>query len=134
MNTNTHSIRKYKILIAEDNLLNRELLIKFLEKRNFEVITAKNGNEAFDSYLENKPDLIIMDIEMPLVNGYEATARIRESEKKTRSCVPIMALTGHYLNGENKEINECGMNDYLQKPIDFDLLVNKIMSLLKREN
>jgi CheY-like chemotaxis protein len=122
--------RIYKILLAEDNLLNRRLICTVLKKNNFDVITALNGEEAYLMYQSERPDLILMDVEMPDVNGYEAVIRIRESEKNNAHRVPILALTGHYLQEDINNIYNCGMDDYISKPIKFEKFINKIFSFL----
>jgi len=124
---------KYKILIAEDNFLNQKLIETYLLKNNYSVITAKNGEEAFKLFEEESPDLIIMDIEMPEVDGCEAVLKIRESECNNSNQVPIIALTGHYLKEDIERIYSCGINDYLPKPIDFDNFKTKIISFLKEK-
>jgi CheY-like chemotaxis protein len=120
----------YKILLAEDNILNQKLICTVLKKNNFDVITALNGEEACQLHNSEKPDLILMDVEMPDVNGYEAVARIRETEKNNAHRVPILALTGHYLQEDIDNIFKCGMDDYISKPIKFESFVNKISSFL----
>ena len=121
----------FKILIAEDNILNQRLICTVLKKNNFDVVTAVNGNEACEMNKSEKPDLILMDVEMPDVNGYEAVKRIRENEKISKSRVPILALTGHYLQEDIDNIYNCGMDDYISKPIAFEKFINKIFSFLE---
>lgn len=121
----------FKILLAEDNILNQKLIVTLLNKNNFRVITAKNGDEACIAYQYENPDLILMDVEMPVVNGYDAVLRIREIEKKNGSRIPILALTGHYLQEDINNIYNCGMDDYIAKPINFNNFLEKIKSFLK---
>ncbi|RRB04296.1 PAS domain S-box protein [Larkinella rosea] len=106
-----------KILIVEDNKIN-QLLAKVIVGRitpNAQVVEAVNGLEAVQNFIREKPDLILMDIQMPLMNGYEATQRIREIEPDAR--VPIIALTAGTVKGEREKCLEVGMNDFLTKPI-----------------
>jgi CheY-like chemotaxis protein len=121
---------EFKILVAEDNTLNQKLIVSLLNKNNFKVVTAENGEEAFKSYKTENPDLILMDVEMPVSNGYEAVLKIREIEKNYSSRIPIIALTGHYLQEDIGNIYRCGMDDYLAKPIDFNVFIDKILLYL----
>lgn len=114
-----------KVLIVEDNKIN-QLLAKVIVGRiapNAQILEAANGLEAVQVYSREKPDLILMDIQMPLMNGYEATQRIREIEQDVR--VPIIALTAGTVKGEREKCLEAGMDDFLTKPI-----VEKSISLL----
>jgi CheY-like chemotaxis protein len=116
----------FKILVAEDNILNQKLIYTFLHKNNFSVVTAANGEEACNAYQIEKPDLILMDVEMPVVNGYDAVLRIRENEKNNGLHIPILALTGHNLQEDIDKIFECGMDDYIAKPINFKSFIEKL--------
>jgi CheY-like chemotaxis protein len=127
----TDNKKKFKILLAEDNILNQRLICTVLKKNNFDVITAVNGNEACEMNKSEKPDLILMDVEMPDVNGYEAVKRIRETEKNSRSRIPILAITGHYLQEDIDNVFNCGMDDYISKPIAFEEFLNKIFTFLE---
>jgi CheY-like chemotaxis protein len=126
--------RKYKILIADDNILNLELIVKYLIKNNFIVVTAKNGEEAFKKYFSESPDLIIMDVEMPGTDGCESVIKIRNSEKNNNLRIPIIALTGHYFEEDIKRIYDCGMDDYIQKPYDFRKIKERILLHLSVKN
>jgi CheY-like chemotaxis protein len=130
MDNNLNNKRKFKILIAEDNILNQKLIVAILTKREFEVVTAKNGDEACKLFQLEKPDLILMDVEMPYVNGYEAVSKIREMEKDTNMHIPIIALTGHYLQEDINNVYNCGMDDYILKPINFDEFFEKLLYFL----
>lgn len=134
MDTGSEKKRVFKILIAEDNVLNQKLIVTLLIKRNFSVVTAKDGEEACKMYQLEKPDLILMDVEMPYVNGYEAVSRIREIEKDTNAHIPIIALTGHYLNEDINKVYDCGMDDYVKKPINFDKFIEKLYYFLNDIN
>jgi PAS domain S-box-containing protein len=106
-----------KVLIVEDNKIN-QLLAKVIVGRitpNARIIEAANGQEAVQKYIQTQPDLVLMDIQMPIMNGYEATQRIREIERGRR--VPIIALTAGTVKGEREKCLEAGMDDFLTKPI-----------------
>lgn len=124
---------KYKILIAEDNLLNQKLLTLLLKKNDLDFVTARKGTEVVDKFKTEKPDLILMDIWMPELDGFEATAEIRILEKDTEDKVPIIAVTGHSSPDEIELINSSGMNDYILKPFDFNKLLEKIKNQLKKK-
>jgi signal transduction histidine kinase/CheY-like chemotaxis protein/HPt (histidine-containing phosphotransfer) domain-containing protein len=128
-----HSLRgnqkKLKILIAEDNAVNQKLATIMLEKRGHEVVVAGTGIEVL-SILENsgsKPfSLILMDVQMPEMNGFEATARIREKEKLAGGHIPIIALTARAMKGDKEECLQAGMDGYVSKPLKLDELLSAI--------
>lgn len=111
-----------RVLLAEDNPDNRELISLFLETSGAEVEFAVNGEEAVRMAAEGPHDVILMDIQMPVVDGYEATRRIRQSGNRT----PIVALTAHAMSGEKERCRAAGCDDYLSKPIDFASLVDMV--------
>jgi two-component system, sensor histidine kinase and response regulator len=116
--------RGYRVLLAEDNAVNRELVVRILEKQGHRVVVAHNGREAL-SALEHSSDgfhLILMDVQMPELGGLEATARIREKEKTTGAHIPIVALTAHALKGDRERCLAAGMDAYLAKPVQPDRL------------
>ncbi|MBF0410184.1 MAG: response regulator [Candidatus Riflebacteria bacterium] len=127
------SEKHYSILIAEDIMLNMMLLKKIilsnLPRTTF--YEAKNGNEAVSLYLNKKPDLVIMDIQMPEKDGYAAALEIRDHEKKTGVRVPVIALTAGVMKGEREKCLESGMDDFLTKPIDISALKTIIQKYLK---
>ncbi|MCK4717591.1 MAG: response regulator, partial [Thermoplasmata archaeon] len=114
------------ILLAEDNAVNRALAIILLEKAGLNVSPAKNGLEALTAFEGGSFDLILMDIQMPIIDGLEATKKIRESEWKRGGHTPIIALTAHAMQGDRERFLEAGMDDYLSKPLDFDQLYETI--------
>ena len=117
-----------KILLAEDDEVSRMLIGIFLEKKGFTVISAKDGQEAMDLYEKGIFDLIIMDINMPYLDGYSATAVIRKREADSNQHIPIIALTAYALVGDREKCIEIGMDDYISKPLDlqeFDELIQK---------
>lgn len=120
------SINPLKILVGEDNAVNQKFVTRILEKQGHEVSIASNGKKVVEFYQSITFDLILMDIEMPEISGYEATNIIREAEKESKTHIPIIALTAHALQGDKERCLNSGMDDYLSKPIDPDLLFEKI--------
>lgn len=108
----------YSILLAEDNVINRNLASQLLRKKGWEVWTVENGMMALDIAKQNKFDLILMDIQMPVMDGLEATERIRKFEKHTGAYTPIVALTAHAMKGDKERCINAGMDDYIPKPIN----------------
>ncbi|MCP3674725.1 MAG: tetratricopeptide repeat protein [Gammaproteobacteria bacterium] len=113
-------LRNAKILLVEDNQMNREMLDEILTMSGIKVVTANNGQEALDVLSKEHIDGIIMDCQMPVMNGYEATRRIREQEDF--KALPIIALTGNAMESERQKVIAIGMNDIITKPIQFDTL------------
>jgi two-component system sensor histidine kinase/response regulator len=105
------------VLLAEDNSVNRKLATRLLEKRGHRVIVAQNGREAIDALAKEPVDLVLMDVQMPVMDGLEATSAIRANEKQTGEHVPIIALTAHAMRGDQERCREAGADDYLSKPI-----------------
>jgi CheY-like chemotaxis protein len=105
-----------RILLAEDNLVNQRLAVRFLEKDGHEVVVASNGEEAVAAWLRQPFDLILMDLQMPKMDGFEATLKIRSAETGAVH-IPIVALTAHAMNGDRERCLSAGMDDYLSKPI-----------------
>ena len=106
-----------RILLAEDNLVNQRLAMRLLEKRGHQVTVVANGVEAVAATEKNTFDLILMDLQMPEMDGFEATAALRKREKKTGIHLPVIALTAHALKGDREQCLEAGMDGYLSKPI-----------------
>ncbi|HET7841194.1 MAG TPA: response regulator, partial [Terriglobia bacterium] len=105
------------ILLAEDNPINRKLAVHLLKGRGYRVTTARNGREALAAAESNAFDVILLDVQMPVHDGFEVSAKIREREKKTGTHVPIIALTAHVMPGDREKCLAAGMDDYLTKPI-----------------
>jgi len=120
-----------KILLVEDNEMNRDMLSRRLLKAGFEMVIAVNGERAIDLARSEAPDLILMDISLPGLDGWEAT-RLLKTMPETRS-IPIIALTAHAMAGDREKSLAAGCNDYDTKPIDFRRLVEKIQGLLGKE-
>jgi CheY-like chemotaxis protein len=106
-----------RILLAEDNLVNQRLATRLLEKRGHFVVVAGNGREAVTAFERESFDLVLMDLQMPEMDGFEATTEIREKEKATGSHLPIVALTAHAMKGDREKCLAGGMDGYLTKPI-----------------
>lgn len=120
------SKKKLTILLAEDHPINRKLVRRFLKIKGWEVLVAKDGREAVNQYREHKIDLVLMDIQMPEVDGYEAAAAIRKLEEGTGKRTPIIALTAHALDSYREKSYSCGMDAYLTKPINQEKLYQLI--------
>jgi len=117
-----------KILMVEDNEMNVNMLSRRLQKRGYQVITAGDGNEGHAMARSENPDLILMDISLPGMDGWEVT-RLLKSNEATRH-IPIIALTAHALVTDREKASEAGCDEYETKPIDFERLTRKIESLL----
>lgn len=116
-----------KIILAEDNIINQKVVIKMLEKNGYVCDLAKNGKEIVEILKENTYEIILMDCQMPELDGYDATKEIRKIEKKQqRKPSYIIALTAFALEGDREKCLQVGMDDYLSKPINFDELLEII--------
>jgi CheY-like chemotaxis protein len=114
------------ILLAEDNRVNQRVAVSILEKAGHRVTVANNGREALDQWSEQAFDLILMDVQMPEIDGLEATALIRAREGKTAEHIPIIALTAHAMKGDQERCLAAGMNAYLSKPIHARQLIELV--------
>ena len=108
--------RRLSILVAEDNIVNQKLAVKLLEKRGYRVAVASNGREAVDAFEGERFDLILMDVQMPEMDGLEATRLIREKEAERGGHISIVAMTAHAMKGDRDECLAAGMDDYMSKP------------------
>jgi CheY-like chemotaxis protein len=125
-----HSLREspLRILLAEDSLVNQRLAVRLLEREGHTVVVANNGLEAVHA-LENEDfDVVLMDVQMPIMNGFEATAAIREKEKDGGKHVRIIALTAHALKGYREQCLSAGMDGYLTKPIRPEDLYHSLVA------
>ncbi len=118
-----------KIVLVEDNEDNRDMLSRRLVRRGYEVLLAVNGQEAVDVVTREKPDLVLMDISLPVMDGFEATRQLKASEA-TRA-IPIIALTAHAMSGDREKAMAAGCDDYDIKPIELPRLLGKMEALLK---
>ena len=114
--------KRLKLLLVENNLVNQKLTTSLLEKRGHETIITATGREAIEAWEEEGFDLILMDVEMPEMDGLEATQAIREKERISGGHVPIIGLTAHAMKGDRERCLAAGMEEYLTKPFDFQVL------------
>ena len=115
-----------KVLIAEDSSVIQNLTKKILSIQNYQISSVKNGQQVLDA-LESEPfDIILMDINMPIMDGIECTEKIRSLDDQEKSNIPIIAITGNARNLSLEEYREIGINEFLQKPLNFDELVNLV--------
>ena len=116
-----------KILLVEDNELNRDMLTRRLKRKGFTVLCAENGQEGIDVAKSKNPDIILMDLSLPVVDGWTAAERLK-ADATTKS-IPIIALTAHAMKGDREKALEAGCDEYDTKPIDFERLLDKINTL-----
>ena len=116
-----------KILLVEDNELNRDMLTRRLKRKGFTVLCAGNGQEGIDVAESEIPDIILMDLSLPVVDGWTAAERLKANV--TTKSIPIIALTAHAMKGDRERALEAGCDDYDTKPIDFERLLDKIKTL-----
>ncbi|WP_018479042.1 response regulator [Pontibacter roseus] len=114
------------ILIAEDSSVILNLTKKILELQNYKILTAKNGSEVIKQVENNKIDAILMDLNIPIKNGMECSKEIRAHKDKAIANIPIIAVTGNANNYTMEDFQEVGINEYLPKPLDFDMLVQTV--------
>ncbi len=120
-----------KILVVEDNAFNYDMLSRRLMRKGYEAIVAVDGRQGVELAQSEVPDLILMDMNLPEIDGWEAT-RIIKSMDATQS-IPIIALTAHAMSGDRDKCFEAGCDDYDTKPIDFPKLLEKIKKLLEKK-
>jgi CheY-like chemotaxis protein len=118
-----------KILLVEDDDMNRDLFVRYLELHHFVVTVAMNGIEALEMVASDRPDLILMDISLPLMDGWEATRRLKADT--TTATIPVLALTAHAMAEDRRRSFEAGCDDYETKPVSFSSLLSKIHRLIK---
>jgi len=117
-----------KILLVEDNEMNRDMLTRRLERKGFEVVIAVNGQAGVDMASSASPDIILMDLSLPVMDGWEATRRLK-ADSATQS-IPVIALTAHAMSGDEVKAREAGCDDYDTKPVNLNRLLEKIGNLL----
>ena len=120
-----------KILLVEDNEMNRDMLSRRLQRKGYEVLIAVDGEAGVKIAASERPDLILMDMSLPVLDGWEATRRLK-GEPNTAS-IPIIALTAHVMGGDRDKALAAGCDDYDSKPIDFERLLGKMQALLKKK-
>jgi two-component system, cell cycle response regulator DivK len=119
-----------KILLVEDNEMNRDMLSRRLVRKGYEVAIAVDGQEGINMTTSEKPDLVLMDMSLPVIDGWEATRQLK-ANPDTQS-IPIIALTAHAMAGDRQKTIEAGCDDYDTKPIELPRLLEKIEVLLKK--
>jgi len=122
--------RKLRVLLAEDNPVNQRLVVKLMEKHDHTVVVTGNGKEALAALENGQFHVVIMDVQMPEMGGFEAVGIIREREKATGAHIPIIAMTAHALKGDRERCLEAGMDAYVSKPIQARLLFEAIASVV----
>jgi CheY-like chemotaxis protein len=119
-----------KILLVEDNEMNRDMLSRRLERKGYAVALAVDGQEAVDMATSAAPALILMDMSLPVIDGWEATRRIKANA--ATQAIPIIALTAHAMQGDERKSREAGCDDFDTKPVELPRLLEKIEAQLKR--
>ncbi len=119
-----------KILLVEDNEMNRDMLSRRLDRRGFTVVCALDGREGLDLAARDRPDLILMDMSLPVLDGWEATRRLKADESLRH--IPVIALTAHAMASDEQRAREAGCDDFDTKPVDLPRLLDKITRLLNR--
>jgi len=119
-----------KILLVEDNEMNRDMLSRRLVRKGYEVVMATDGEQGVAMATSEKPDLILMDMSLPQIDGWEATRRVK-ADAATKA-IPVIALTAHAMSGEREKCLEAGCDEYDTKPVEFNRLVDKITALLAK--
>jgi two-component system, cell cycle response regulator DivK len=119
-----------KLLLVEDNEMNRDMLSRRLARKGYEVAIAVDGEEGLSKATAESPDLILMDMSLPVLDGWEAMRRLKGGDS-TRG-IPIIALTAHAMAGDEEKARDAGCDDYDTKPIDFTRLLGKIEALITR--
>jgi two-component system, cell cycle response regulator DivK len=121
-----------KILLVEDNEMNRDMLSRRLQRKGFEVVMAEDGRQGVSVARKERPDLILMDMSLPVVDGWQA-ARELKADDETRH-IPIIALTAHAMSGDRERAIEAGCDDYDTKPVELPRLLSKIEGVLEKKS
>jgi CheY-like chemotaxis protein len=121
-----------KILLVEDNEMNRDMLSRRLERKGFQVVFATDGAQGIGMAGTEQPDLILMDMNMPVLDGWEASRRIKAAP--LTAAIPIIALTAHAMAGDREKTLAAGCDDYDTKPVEFQRLLEKITTLLQKSS
>ena len=117
-----------KILLVEDNEMNRDMLSRRLKKKGFEVLMAFDGRQGVDMATSEAPDLILLDMSLPVMDGWEAAGHLKSND--ATKAIPVIALTAHAMAGDKEKALEAGADDYDTKPVDLNRLLDKISALL----
>ncbi len=121
-----------KILLVEDNQMNRDMLSRRLARKGYEVVIAIDGQQGVDMARSETPDLILMDMSLPVLDGWEATRQLKGAPET--QAIPVIALTAHAMAGDREKAVKAGCNDYDTKPIELPRLLEKIEALLVSES
>lgn len=118
-----------KILLVEDNEMNRDMLSRRLMRKGYEVVIAIDGQQGVEMAASEAPDLILMDMSLPVIDGWEAARRVRQNEATRK--IPVIALTAHAMAGDREKAIEAGCDDYDTKPVEITRLLGKITALIE---
>jgi CheY-like chemotaxis protein len=121
-----------RVLLVEDNELNRDMLSRRLQRRGFTVMLAVDGQQGIDMAIEQLPELILMDMNLPVIDGWEATKTLKSNPATQK--IPVIGLTAHAMTGDREKCLAAGCDQYDTKPIDFESLIEKIQDLLKKNS
>ena len=119
-----------RILLVEDNEMNRDMLSRRLKRKGYDILIAVDGKEGVDMAQSDSPDLVLLDMSLPVMDGWEA-ARVMKADEKTRG-IPIIALTAHAMSGDREKAIEAGCDEYDTKPVELPRLLEKIQTLLAK--
>ena len=125
-------LKDANVLLVEDNLINQKIVVLSIQKMIKNIDIANNGKEALDKFGTSKYDIILMDIQMPVMDGIIATKKIREIEQSTNTSTPIIAITANALAGDKEICLAAGMDDYISKPFQVEVLIQKMRKLLNK--
>ncbi len=117
-----------KILIVEDNEMNRDMLSRRLERKGYAIVMAVDGQQGVDMAISESPALILMDMSLPVIDGWEATRRIKADDRTKH--IPVIALTAHAMQGDEQKAREAGCDDYDVKPVELPRLLGKMEALI----
>ena len=117
-----------KILLVEDNEMNRDMLSRRLQRKGFDIVLAEDGEQAVAQARGERPDLILMDMNLPVMDGWSASSELKSDE--ATAAIPIIALTAHAMSGDRERALAAGCDDYETKPIEFPRLLKRIQALL----
>jgi len=117
-----------KLLVVEDNEINRDMMVRRLQRRGFTMVTAVDGQQGIDMARSEMPDLILMDMSLPVLDGWEATRQIKKDENLKH--IPVVGLTAHAMVGDRDQALQAGCDDYATKPVEFEKLIELINRLI----
>jgi CheY-like chemotaxis protein len=121
-----------KILLVEDNEMNRDMLSRRLERKGFQIVMAVDGGQGVAMAQTEAPDVILMDMSLPVLDGWEATRQLKAAD--ATKAIPVIGLTAHAMAGDREKCLEAGCDDYDTKPIEFQRLLDKIAAQLQKRN